>query len=255
MAHRASIRRYGGWYARLLRLYSKPYYERFGEGMEQTFSDLLRERSESGRGLFGCALWVFVETSVGIARENSASIIMRNKNILVIALATAILLLIPLVAMQFTDEVVWTFSDFVVAGALLFGAGVTYDLITRRAGNIVYRSAVGLAVGTALFLVWANLAVGLIGSENNSVNLMYLGVLAVGIVGTILARLKPQAMSRALLATALAQMLVAVIALIAGMQHDPESSVSEILGVNVFFGAMFVFSALLFRHAKVLDSR
>jgi F0F1-type ATP synthase assembly protein I len=67
--------------------------------------------------------------------------------------------------------------------------------------------------------------------------------------------LKPQAMSRALLATALAQMLVAVIALIAGMQHDPESSVSEILGVNVFFGAMFVFSALLFRHAKVLDSR
>jgi hypothetical protein len=45
------MRRYRHWYAKLLRLYPKPYYERFGEGMEQTFNDLLRERAEEKRGL------------------------------------------------------------------------------------------------------------------------------------------------------------------------------------------------------------
>jgi hypothetical protein len=71
----------------------------------------------------------------------------------------------------------------------------------------------------------------------------------------MLARLKPQAMARALFATALAQLVVAVVALIVGMQHCPGSSVSEILGVNGFFGALFVSSALLFRRAKISDSR
>lgn len=63
MAFEDSIRRYRHWYAQLLRLYSKPYYARFGEGMEQTFNDLLRERAEEERGVLGCALWMFAETS------------------------------------------------------------------------------------------------------------------------------------------------------------------------------------------------
>ena len=69
MAYEDSIRRYRRWYARLLRLYTKPHYERFGEGMEQTFDDLLRERAGQAQGLFGCASWMFVETAAGIARE------------------------------------------------------------------------------------------------------------------------------------------------------------------------------------------
>jgi hypothetical protein len=63
--------RYRHWYANLLHFYPKPYRERFGESMEQTFNDLLRERKEAGGGLFGFVLWVFVETSTGIIRENS----------------------------------------------------------------------------------------------------------------------------------------------------------------------------------------
>ena len=89
MAYKHAIQRYRRFYAKLLRLYSKPYYERFGEGMEQTFNDLLRERAEDDRGLFGYALWMFFETSAGIVREEMASMIMQNKNIIRIALATA----------------------------------------------------------------------------------------------------------------------------------------------------------------------
>ena len=96
-----------------------------------------------------------------------------------IALATGFLLLLPLLAMQFTNEVVWDVADFIVVGVLLLGTGLTYKLAAIKVGNIVYRSAVGLALTAAFILIWVNGAVGIIGSENNDANLMYGGVLGV----------------------------------------------------------------------------
>jgi hypothetical protein len=165
-----------------------------------------------------------------------------------VVLAVAFILMIPLVAMQVTDEVVWTLSDFVVAGALLLGTGLAYVVVSRRAGGLAYRAAVGAALGTALFLVWANLAVGVIGDEQNSANLMYLGVLAVAAAGAALARLRPRGMARAMFATALAQATVAAIALILGL-GGPESGPLEIVGVNGMFVVLWAGSALLFRLA------
>src|SRR5262245_52488771 len=57
-------------YSKLLRLYPKPYRERFGKSMEQTFTDLCRERVKTERGLFRFALWMFFETAAAILREN-----------------------------------------------------------------------------------------------------------------------------------------------------------------------------------------
>jgi hypothetical protein len=96
-----------------------------------------------------------------------------------LALAIGIILLLPLIAMQFTDEVNWDLTDFVVAGVLLFGTGLTYKLAAIKVGNIVYRSAVGFAFTAAFILIWVNGAVGIIGSENNDANLMYGGVIGV----------------------------------------------------------------------------
>jgi hypothetical protein len=165
-----------------------------------------------------------------------------------VALAVACIWLLPLLAMQFTDEVVWDLADFAVAGALLCSAGFTYQLVARKAGTIAYRAAVGVAVAAALILVWMNLAVGLIGAEDNLAHLMYLGVLAVGIIGAFLARFQPRGMARALFATAFAQALVAVIALIAGLGY-PWSGPLEIFVLHGFFVALFVGSAWLFRLA------
>jgi Protein of unknown function (DUF2975) len=75
MASEPSIRPYRTCYTRLLRLYPKAHRERFGEGMEQTFNDLCRERVKAERGLFSFALWMFFETSAGIIRENATMII------------------------------------------------------------------------------------------------------------------------------------------------------------------------------------
>lgn len=165
------------------------------------------------------------------------------------ALAAALILLIPLISMLFTDEVDWNLFDFAAAWLLLFGAAISYKLIAVKMENIVSRIAAGTAEVTALFLVWVNLAVGLIGSEDNPANLMYIGVLAVGVTGALIVNFKPLGMAWTLFGMALAQMLIAVVALIAGMHLSLGSSVLEILGVNVFFAVLWIGSALLFRYA------
>ena len=111
-----------------------------------------------------------------------------------------------------------------------------------------YRFAVGVALVAAFILVWSSLGVGIIGADGDPANIMYFGVLAVGIVGAMVARFRPHGMARALFATALAQASVAVIALILGLGL-PWSPPVEILALNGFFVALFVGSALLFRHA------
>jgi len=74
MASEPSKRRYRGCYAKLLRLYPKPYRERFSEAMEQTFHDLCRERVKAERGLFRFVLWAFFETSVAIIGEHATTL-------------------------------------------------------------------------------------------------------------------------------------------------------------------------------------
>ena len=163
-------------------------------------------------------------------------------------LAAAFVLLLPLVAMRLTDEVVWDSTDFAVAWVLLAGTGLMYKLATRKRSHMVYRAAVGVALATALILVWMNLAVGLIGSENNPANLLYGGVLAVGVIGAAIARFRPSGMARALFATALAQALVPVIALII-WRPALTAGVLGVFALNALFVALFVGSALLFRRA------
>jgi hypothetical protein len=163
-------------------------------------------------------------------------------------LAAALILMLPWLAMQVTDQVRWDLADFGAAGALLVGTGLMYELAARKAGNVAYRAAVGVALAAALLLVWINLAVGIIGEPDELANVMYIGVLTVGIIGAVIARLQPHGMVRALFATALAQALVAVIALIFGL-GSPVSGALEILALNGFFVALFVGSALLFRYA------
>ena len=178
-----------------------------------------------------------------------------SKYTIKVALATALLLTIPLLAMQFSAEVVWTLRDFVMAGALLFGAGIAYGVVARLSENMMYRFGVGLTVVTALFMVWANLAVGLIGSEDEPANLMYFGLLAVGFLGAVLVRFQPAGMMRVLFATAGSQVLITVIALFAGMQDYPGSSAIEILSVNGFFLILWLGAALLFRNAWLEKDR
>ncbi len=164
-----------------------------------------------------------------------------NRGSVMLWSAAGALLLLPLVAMQFTREVDWTASDFVVFGVMLTIACGTYELAARMARNNAYQAAVGVALVAGFALVWINLAVGIIGNEGNPANLMYCGVLAVGIAGACIARFRAGGMARALVATAAAQASVAAIALAAGWANT--------LVITAVFVALWLTSALLFRKA------
>lgn len=105
-----------------------------------------------------------------------------------------------------------------------------------------------MALAAACILVWLSLGVGIIGKDGDPANLMYFGVLAVGIVGALISRFRPLGMARALFAMALAQALVATIALIARLGL-PYSGPAEIVLLNGCFVTMFAGSAWLFRRA------
>ena len=107
MATNVAGRRYRTWYAMLLRLYPRPFRERFGEGMAQTFHDLCREYKEAKRGLYGLALWIFFETSLGIVRENTTHMSQLGKTMLRVALGALAVWMVPLVASQFVEDWHW----------------------------------------------------------------------------------------------------------------------------------------------------
>lgn len=91
-------------------------------------------------------------------------ITLKNPRLKFILPGVAFILLIPFIAMQFTDEVNWTPSDFIVAGILLLGTGLILDLVMRKIKNIRYRIAISIALLIILFLIWAELAVGIFGT-------------------------------------------------------------------------------------------
>lgn len=175
---------------------------------------------------------------------------MRTRDFALITLIPAALLLVPLVAMQFTREVNWTGSDFAVAWVLLAGTGFAYKLVTHRTGHLAYRAATGLAVVTALLLVWGNLAVGFIGDEGNPANLLYVGVLLIGVIGATVTRFQPQGMALTLYAMAFAQLLVPLFALIIWQPEIPWL----VYGLNAVFALLFAASAALFRFAAPIQS-
>lgn len=96
-----------------------------------------------------------------MSTTSNASAAKVGRNLAIVAAVTACILLIPLVAMQFTSEVVWTLGDFVVAGALLFGTGAMYVFAASRARTPRQRHMIGFVLGGLLLLVWAELAVGI----------------------------------------------------------------------------------------------
>ncbi|MFN6965009.1 MAG: hypothetical protein ACK4S4_14765 [Pyrinomonadaceae bacterium] len=95
---------------------------------------------------------------------NGTALKTQNIRLAAIVFVVAVLLLIPAAAMRFTDEVKWSPFDFVVAGVLLLGAGLACELVMRRVRELRYRLIICGAVLMLLFVIWAELAVGLIGT-------------------------------------------------------------------------------------------
>lgn len=89
---------------------------------------------------------------------------MKNIRLIGIFIAVPVLLLIPYVAMKFTNEVDWKALDFAIAGFLLLSTGLACEFVLRTVKSVTGRVAVCAGILLLLFIVWAELAVGILGT-------------------------------------------------------------------------------------------
>ncbi|MEM8559165.1 MAG: hypothetical protein AAGG50_15195 [Bacteroidota bacterium] len=120
--------------------------------------------------------------------------------------------------------------------------------MSTLAPRIAYRAGLGLAGASTLFLFVVSLGVGLIGADGDPANLLYLGVIALGVVGALVARFRASGMVVVLAAMALVQAGIGLYAMVAGLGR-PYSSALELLGLTGLFVALFLTAAWLFHHA------
>jgi hypothetical protein len=93
---------------------------------------------------------------------------MRAKNISLLSnhlvqsvLGISFVLLIPLAAMQFSDDVNWGREDFIAIAILLYGATLIYELFIRKLRTKNQRLIAGVLVVLLVLYLWAELAVGI----------------------------------------------------------------------------------------------
>lgn len=166
----------------------------------------------------------------------------------------AVLLLLPAVAMQLgAPGVDWSAGDFVAMGVLLAAACGLYELATWLSGDIAYRAGFGLAVVAGFLTIWVNLAVGMFGSEDNPLNLLFGGVLLVAATGALLAGFRARGMAWAMGATAAAQLLACAVGVAVGLTLGSDEPLGPKLALEGFLTACFALpwlaSSQLFRVA------
>lgn len=168
-----------------------------------------------------------------------------RRGIIRAALVTAGVLLIPLWGSVFVEGWNWDWKGFLVVGAFVFTAALTYQTVARTISNRAYRIAVGLAVMTTFVLIWTNFVLAI---DVNTANFLFLGVVPVGVVGAAIARLQARGMALALCGMTIAQLLVPVVALVFWKTGVALGAV-PVIGLNGVYTVLFAMSALLFRRA------
>lgn len=157
--------------------------------MKYVFSESLKDAytENGGRGIFTLWTWTIIDAGKSVITQQienkkggeimtakNKGIIAQNKVFLWIAAGTAAILMLPYLAMQFNwvkpdpnnpldRGVDWSVGDFIVMGALLFGAGSLFVFIARATPH-KYRLLVGLVILALFFLTWVHLAVGIVDS-------------------------------------------------------------------------------------------
>jgi len=135
----------------------------------------------------------------------------------------AFLLALPAIAMRAWPDagVDWTLRDFVAMGVMLLVACSLVEVGIRLArNNFAYFAGTVFAVGTGFVTVWVNIAVGMILSENNLENLVFLGVLGIALAGSFAARFEAPGMAKAMVAAAAAQALIGIVVGVAGLDES-----------------------------------
>ena len=148
-----------------------------------------------------------------------------------------LILLVPLIGRW-----PWTTGDFIFAAILMSSVGLAFELVVRTSDDIAYRLGAALAIIGAFLTIWVNGAVGMVGSEDNPYNLLFLGIPLVAVTGAVMSLFKPASLARTMFAAAALQVLLGGI----GLASDPRGGV-----FSIAFAAIWLMAGGLFRKAAV----
>jgi hypothetical protein len=161
--------------------------------------------------------------------------------------AVAALMVVPVIGLRVADAHVWDPGDIIFLAILLGVIALAHELLLRVSDRRSYAVGIGLALFAGLAQIWVNLAVGIIGSEDNPANLIYAGVIVVALAGSAASALRPRGLAAAMVATAIAQASTFVVALAAGFGFTGP--------ITIFFTCLWLIAAALFRRAAEAEAR
>jgi hypothetical protein len=153
----------------------------------------------------------------------------------------AALLALPAIAMQFSKEISWGLEDFLIVGILLAAVCGTVELASRVSTNGLYQAGVALAAAGGFSLVFINLAVGIIGDEQDPRNLVFMAIPVVGFLGALIARFKAAVLVRLLVGMAAVQFFAMFLA--------PADLMSLMIPFTGIFVGLWLVCALLIRRS------
>ena len=151
------------------------------------------------------------------------------------------LLLLPAVAMQFTTEVKWSGGDFLFAFLMLGSVGLAVELTVRVNPAWTYRAGMGIVLAACFLTIWINLAVGIVGNEDNPVNALFFLAPLAAIAGSVLGGFRAGGMVIVTILAAMVQVAVMLYIWVAGAGFP--------IGVTAFFSTLWLVAAGLFRQA------
>ena len=141
----------------------------------------------------------------------------------------------------------WTLFDFVVAGGLLTTTLMAGWVIFRRGHSAAHRLAGGLAALGALVMVWANGAVGLVSTPDDSANLLLLGVLPIGLMIAVIERFRAEGLVRGFAVMAVLQLAAGITIFAMGWGAGGAAWPFDLLGVTLVYAGLWGACAWLMR--------
>lgn len=132
----------------------------------------------------------------------------------------------------------WSPGDFIIMGIMLGSVGLGIEFLVRRSGSAFVRLGAVIGVLTCFLTIWVNLAVGMIGNEDNPYNQLFIVPVFLFIAGTVLTRFKPKGMTAVMLCAAAAQFAIGL----GGVGTDQRGGIFSML-----FSLFWLFGAALFR--------
>lgn len=166
-------------------------------------------------------------------------------------IGAALFFLLPVIGQLAVDGFRWGPGDFVMFATMLVVLCSLYEVASRISGSLAYRTAAGIVLLSCFALVFINLAVGIIGSEDHPANMMYFAVVLPGFLAALFVRFSPAGMVRVMIMMGVAQIIVAIVGASVAWT-TPDADPNRPLGTLVLSGAFalaWLLSAYLFNIA------